>query len=246
MPVIKRSEQRSRSPFEGAVALAMAGADSGSKFLTVAELTVEPGRKSAYHIHPNTEESIYVIEGEMEFRLGGNKFRASAGDCVLANRGIGHGLENVGDAPARLITMYPSPAPEREEIGEVEFVDAEPETGVFFRGRAESFEFAPGITRYDLVGDFLGSESTYFSELTFAPGSVAPNHYHPAHEEAMYCMEGDLTAVYAGDDALPLSAGDIFTCEPGVRHGIYNRSDAPAKLLAMHPVMNPPPRVEVD
>lgn len=246
MPVIRKSEQKSAEPFPGAKATALVGAATGSKYLTVGALSVEPGAKSAYHIHPNTEESIFVIEGEMEFRLGGNKFRASAGDCVLANRGIGHGLQNVGKTTARLITMYPNPAPERAEIPEVDFKDAAPANGAFFRGKVKSFEFAPGISRFDMVGDFLGSESTYFSELTFAPGAVAPNHYHPAHEEAMFCVSGNLTAVYADDDDVALPAGDIFTCEPTVRHGIYNASNEPATLLAMHPVLNPPPRVVVD
>ncbi len=246
MPVIRRSEQNTSEPFPGAKATAMAGAATGSEYLTVGELLVEPGARSAYHIHPNTEESIFVIEGEIEFRLGSNRFRSSSGDCVLATRGIGHGLENVGDTTARLITMYPSPSPERAEIPEVDFTDAPPENGAFFRGKVESFEFAPGVTRYDMVGDFLGSESTYFSELTFAPGSIAPNHYHPAHEEAMFCLSGDLKAVYADDDDVPLPAGDIFTCEPTVRHGIFNDSNESATLLAMHPVLNPPPRVLVD
>ncbi len=246
MPVIRRSDQTTSQPFPGATATAMVSAATGSEYLTVGELLVEPGASSAYHIHPNTEESIFVIEGEIEFRLGPNRFRATSGDCVLANRGIGHGLQNVGDSTARLITMYPNPSPEREEIPEVDFVDASPESGAFFRGKVESFEFAPGVSRYDMVGDFLGSESTYFSELTFAPGSVAPNHYHPAHEEAMFCLRGELMAVYADDDNVPLPAGDIFACEPTVRHGIYNASGESATLLAMHPVLNPPPRIDVD
>ena len=62
----------------------------------------------------------------------------------------------------------------------------------------------------------------------------------------MFCLEGDLVAVYAGEDSVPLAAGDCFTCEVGVRHGIYNASKKPAKLLAIHPVLNPPPRVDVD
>jgi quercetin dioxygenase-like cupin family protein len=246
MPVIRRSEQNTSSPFPGATAYAMVGGATGSEYVTVGDLLVEPGKRSAYHVHPNTEESIFVVEGEVEFRLGANRFRATAGDCVLANRGIGHGLENVGTTTARMITMYPTPSPEREEIPEVEFTDALPGNGVFIRGRVESFEFAPGIQRFDMVGDFLGSESTYFSELIFADGTVAPNHFHPAHEEAMFCLEGNLTAVYADDDNIPMAAGDMFACEPTVRHGIFNASGKPARLLAMHPVLNPPDRVLVD
>lgn len=246
MAMLRRNEQQSLTPFEGANMLAMAGGGIGSDFLTVGELSVEPGRISAYHIHPNTEESIYVLSGDIEFRIGGNRFRVSSGDCVLAKRGIGHGLQNVGSTTARLITMYPHPSPERQEIPEVNFVDTEPNNGIFIQGKAKSFEFAPGVSRLDMIGDFAGSESTYFSELTFNPGSIAPNHYHPAHEEAMYCMSGNLTAVYADDNDIPMFAGDIFTCEPGIRHGIYNKSSEQAKLLAMHPVLNPPPRVETD
>jgi quercetin dioxygenase-like cupin family protein len=52
--------------------------------------------------------------------------------------------------------------------------------------------------------------------------------------------------VYADDNNVPLAAGDCFTCEVGVRHGIYNASAEPARLLAIHPVLNPPPRVDVE
>ena len=48
------------------------------------------------------------------------------------------------------------------------------------------------------------------------------------------------------EDAIDLDEGDIFTCEVGVRHGIYNRSNKDGKLLAIHPVLNPPPRIDVD
>ena len=82
--------------------------------------------------------------------------------------------------------------------------------------------------------------------LTFQPGTKAPVHYHPAHEESMFCLDGRLSAVYAEDDDVRLDAGDVFTCEPTVRHTIGNTSDAAGTLLAIHPVLNPPPRVEVD
>jgi quercetin dioxygenase-like cupin family protein len=218
---------------------------TGSSMLTVSDVTVEPGFKFFYHMHPNTEESIFVVGGEMEFRVGDRRFRAGSGDCVLTPRGIGHGIENVGSAPARLITIFPTAAPEREVIPEPGFTDAEPEKGFFKRSSATAYEFRPGISRFDMVGDFLGSESTYLSELTFQPGAVAPNHYHPAHEESMFCLDGKLNGVYREDNDVPLSAGDMFTCEMGIRHGIFNGSNGVSRLLAIHPVLNPPPRVDV-
>ena len=226
--------------------LLLAGAPTGATMATGGDLTVVPGRRSVYHLHPNTEESIFIVKGEMEFRVGSSRFRASSGDCVLAPQGVGHGLENVGDYPARLITIYPNANPLREALDDVAYTDGDPGPTVFVRGNVEPYEFFPGINRYDMVGDFLGASSTYLSELTFEPGSVAPNHYHPSHEESMFCLEGDLVAVYDDDNSVALAAGDCFTCEVGVRHGIYNASSAPATLLAIHPILNPPPRVDVD
>jgi len=226
--------------------LLLAGAPTGATMATVGDLTVEPGRRSVYHLHPNTEESIFIVKGEMEFRVGSSRFRASSGDCVLAPQGVGHGLENVGDYPARLITIYPNANPQREALDDVAYTDGDPGPTVFVRGNVEPYEFFPRINRYDMVGDFLGASSTYFSELTLEPGSVAANHYHPSHEESMFCLEGDLVAVYDDDNSVALAAGDCFTCEVGVRHGIYNASSVPATLLAIHPILNPPPRVDVD
>jgi quercetin dioxygenase-like cupin family protein len=108
------------------------------------------------------------------------------------------------------------------------------------------FEFAPGIMRYDMVGDFSGATSSYFSELNFNPGSDAPNHYHPAHEESMYCLEGKLNAVYFEENNIQLNAGDMFTAEVKARHGCNNPFESKGTLLAIHCVLNPPPRVECD
>lgn len=226
--------------------LILAGDPTGATMATVGDLTVQAGVRTEYHYHPNSEESLFIVEGEMEFRIGESRFHATSGDCVMAQQGIGHGMENVGDYPARIITVYPTAYPQRQPVGEPQYIDSDPGPTVFVRGEVEPFEFFAGITRYDMVGDFLGASSTSLSELTFGPGSIAPNHFHPSHEESMFCLEGTLTAVYGDDNNVPLSAGDCFTCEVGVRHGLYNTSDAPATLLAIHPVLNPVPRIDVD
>ena len=246
MTILRRADQEESSPMAGGKSLMMAGASTGAAMATVGDLTIEPGVRSGYHLHPNTEEAILVVEGELEFRVGTSRFRASTGDCVLAPQGIGHGLENVGDTPARLITIYPTAEPAREALDDVEYTDGPPVATVYVRSNNEPYEFMAGISRFDMVGDFLGSASLYLSELIFEPGSIAPNHYHPGHEESMFCLEGDLVAVYADENNVALAAGDCFTCEVGIRHGIYNTSSKPARLLAIHPVLNPPPRIDVE
>ena len=247
MTIIRRADQILEPRRPGVNRLVMAGPTTGATMLSVSDLMMEAGSTIPYHVHPNTEESMYLVEGELVAMLDGKRFRFAQGDCMIATMGRGHGFINESDMPARMITMYPTTSPEMTPIDDSGIVDGRPESGVTFRSEAEPFEFFPGISRYDMVGDFTGAASTYMSELIFESGALAPNHYHPAHEEAMFCLSGGLTAVYGAEDDVPLSGGDIFTCEIAVRHGVFSKAGTSGgRLLALHPVLNPPPRVDVD
>jgi len=179
-------------------------------------------------------------------RLENNLFDAYSGDCVLAKQNDPHGYENNGKSDAIIITVSPSTEVEKEELQEIDYIESKPDSGFFDRSINKPYEFAKGIMRYDMVGDFLGAKSTYFSELILEPGAIAPTHYHPRHEESMFCLENKLNCVYAEDDNISLSQGDIFMAEIAVRHGIFNGHKSVGKLLAIHSVLNPPPRVDVD
>ena len=247
MTIIRRADQILEARRPGVNRLVMTGPTTGATMISVSDLTMDPGSTIPYHVHPNTEESMYLVEGELVAMLDGKRFRFAQGDCMIATQGRGHGFINESDSPARMITMYPSVAPEMTPVDDSGIVDGRPESGVTFRSEAEPYEFSPGIARYDMVGDFAGAASTYMSELIFESGASAPNHYHPAHEESMFCLSGGLTAVYGEENDIPISAGDNFLCETGVRHGVISKpGTGGGSLLALHPVLNPPPRVEVD
>ena len=70
MTIVRRADQQESSPMQGGRLLTMAGSPTGATMATVGDLTVQPGVRSGYHLHPNTEESIFVVDGEIEFRLG--------------------------------------------------------------------------------------------------------------------------------------------------------------------------------
>tara|TARA_B110000438_G_scaffold120849_1_gene117991 strand:+ start:2407 stop:3147 length:741 start_codon:yes stop_codon:yes gene_type:complete len=246
MTINKRNNQIITAPFKGASNALLTGKETGSKMLSVNEITLEEGAKSEYYEISNVEESLFVTEGQITFRLGDNVFIAYKGDCVLAKRSQAHGFENSGNSNATIITVSPSIQINKNITDEPKFSNKSPENGYFDRSKNLPFEFAPGIMRYDMVGDFLGAESTYFSELIFDPGAKAPNHYHPKHEESMFCLDSKLNIVYADDNNISLSQGDMFTCEIAVRHGIFNDHKSVGKLLAIHSVLNPPPRIDVD
>ena len=114
MPLNRRPDQSIATPMPGSSMYQMMSGALGSKMMTVGDLTLEPGVSSVYHVHPNTEESIFVAEGEVEFRLDGPKFRAKAGGCMVARRGVGEGSADEGDGPGRLVGGDRNPARGRE------------------------------------------------------------------------------------------------------------------------------------
>lgn len=242
----RRGEQNVSSPCADVEIRVMSDASTGSEMMTVLEIALQPGGSTPYQANMSHEESWFIYSGDVSFVEGAKRYSLTSGDCVLVAKGVAMSVENVGSEAARIVTMSPDPSVVREEISLPEVSDDSPGSNVLIRAEYEAFEFAPGVMRVDMVDDSRGATSSYFSELSFSPRCHTPNHYHPAHEETMFCIEGEMTAVYGPDEGLPLPAGDVFLCEPTIRHATNNSSDQPSKLLAIHPVLNPPPRVMVD
>ena len=64
---------------------------------------------SPYHMHRKEDESFYVVEGEMTFYVGDERVKAGAGAFVYGPRGVPHGFEVEGTAPARILLQnYPA------------------------------------------------------------------------------------------------------------------------------------------
>lgn len=81
------------------------GAESGGKYFAM-EAIVPPGGGPPPHIHRNEDETFYVLEGEVEFLLGDQLVKGTAGDFVNVPRGIVHRFHNAGAARARLILTF--------------------------------------------------------------------------------------------------------------------------------------------
>jgi quercetin dioxygenase-like cupin family protein len=246
MSIHRKQDLVSEKSTNGMIVTSLSGPEMGDKMITVKEILLDPGSEIPVHLHPDTEETHFLIEGELTSILGDNEFTMKSRDCMMAPTGMPHGMKNNSDKVARLLVMFPKINPERESVENHKTTPGIPNKYVSIREDMDPYEFAPGIMRYDMVGDFTGAKSSYFCELNFNPGASAPNHYHPHHEESMYCLEGKLNAVYNEENNIELYAGDMFTAEVKARHGCNNPFDGKGTLLAIHCVLNPPPRVEVD
>jgi quercetin dioxygenase-like cupin family protein len=62
-----------------------------------------------YHIHRKMDETIFILEGSIEFNVAGTKFLRPAGSVAFIPRGVHHGFSNLGPGRARvLLTFTPS------------------------------------------------------------------------------------------------------------------------------------------
>lgn len=74
--------------------------------LTAVENVIAPGDGPPFHTHANEDESWYVIEGLLRFRIGTDLRSAPQGSFVFVPRGTPHCFQNVGDQPARILLMF--------------------------------------------------------------------------------------------------------------------------------------------
>jgi quercetin dioxygenase-like cupin family protein len=59
-----------------------------------------------YHVHQTMDETLCVIEGEIEFIVAGRKFPRPAGSVAFAPRGVPHGFTNHGPGRARVLIFF--------------------------------------------------------------------------------------------------------------------------------------------
>ncbi len=84
------------------------GAPAGAE-MTVGVATFHAGKGNAEHIHPNCEEVVYIMDGEVEHTLGDQSTVLRAGDLIVVPRGVRHHLINHGDAPLHAYIVFSSP-----------------------------------------------------------------------------------------------------------------------------------------
>jgi mannose-6-phosphate isomerase-like protein (cupin superfamily) len=77
------------------------------------EWVAAPGFDTGLHVHERLEETWYVLDGELEFRLGDETVNAAAGACVLVPPHIPHAFANRSQAPAKFLLMMSPPTHDR-------------------------------------------------------------------------------------------------------------------------------------
>ena len=89
----------------GSLAWFSSPAASNAKDLVVIEVTLSPAGGHNFHKHPNQEEVIYVIDGEIEQWVDQEKQTLRPGDSAFISADVVHASFNVSDRNAKLLAI---------------------------------------------------------------------------------------------------------------------------------------------
>jgi quercetin dioxygenase-like cupin family protein len=76
--------------------------------VTVGYVEMNPGAGNPRHLHPNSDEVLFLIEGSLEHSLGDEVFQMSAGSSIHIPRSVPHGAANHRTVVARMVVAYPT------------------------------------------------------------------------------------------------------------------------------------------
>ena len=237
MAFILRSKLETNREENGIVTTIVNHKRNGSAMMTVLDSTVPAGAEVAPHHCINTEESMLVYQGRIQFVRNGETIQLETGDCIYFPPKSVRSFTNNGDGEARIISFAPHPEPEIEFAPHPE--EAAATNGAMVYRRDEPYEFKPGVFRCDVTSADIGATSSMMSDVVVNPGYEIPLHYHPKHDESMYCLEGDLVFTYGEEKNIHGTAGDVFLGELKIPHGVRNENIKPARFLAIHPTTEP-------
>jgi quercetin dioxygenase-like cupin family protein len=78
---------------------------SSAKNLVVLEVNLRPGGGHNFHKHPNQEEVIYLVEGEIEQWVDQEKQILRSGDSAFIGADVVHASFNVGGRDAKILAI---------------------------------------------------------------------------------------------------------------------------------------------
>ena len=87
-----------------------------SSEMTFGLVTIKVGAANPRHRHPNCDEILHLISGQIEHSLDDEKFEMNAGDTISIPTGVWHNAKTIGDADAQMVICFSSA--DRETQGE--------------------------------------------------------------------------------------------------------------------------------
>lgn len=210
----------------------------------------EPGEEGPEpHVHRQHTDAFYVLEGELEFRLGPELERVTgtAGALAAAPPNVVHTFRNAGAATAVFLNVH---APntgfvdmlrarrDRRAVTEFDQFDppadgGRPLSDAVFRGAGTGRWVALGGTNVVSKAEATETDGFFtFAETALAPGSRGSALHGNDAVAAVYVVEGTVS-VELGDERVDAGAGAFVLVPPGLAHTLANRTGETALVLEL-------------
>src|SRR3954452_19942106 len=91
IPIIRQAEEGERMWFAGGGVFTWkaTAAETGGAFLAF-EDHLERGKTTPLHLHPDEDEALYVLDGELLVHVEGEEHTVARGSLFVAPRGVAH------------------------------------------------------------------------------------------------------------------------------------------------------------
>ena len=105
--VRSREKAKNYVGIDSLFAILVDGEDSGDRF-SVIEIVAGQGAAMPWHQHLDQDETFYVLDGEVEFDVADQSFKAVKGSFISIPKGIGHRFEVKSESARILNSFYPA------------------------------------------------------------------------------------------------------------------------------------------
>jgi quercetin dioxygenase-like cupin family protein len=106
VPIIRDQDAGERRWFYGGgVHTWKASAEETDGAFMLFEIRMDQGKVTPLHTHPDSDETMYVLDGEILMHMDGQDHRVAAGGLVVAPRGMPHAFLVLSET-ARLLCLH--------------------------------------------------------------------------------------------------------------------------------------------
>jgi quercetin dioxygenase-like cupin family protein len=81
------------------------GRETGESIMMFEE-TLPPGTRSLHHLHHDSDEIAWVLDGEFTFKIGDEITVGGPGTCAFMPRNVPHAWKNTGSEAGRVLFLY--------------------------------------------------------------------------------------------------------------------------------------------
>ena len=215
--------------------------------LTITRSRYGPGERGPDpHVHREHTDAFYVLEGELEFRLGpdGEPVRATAGAFVAAPPGLVHSFDQAGDGDAHFLNFHAPDGGFAQYMRDVrdgadaafDSFDPPADGGL---AASEGIVVGPGEGERMVSGSRDARMKCELEHLSLAeweilgPISGPPEHDHESQVDAFYVLEGELAMRVEGE-VRPAGPHALASVPPGVVHTFSHPSADHGRILNIH------------